>query len=172
VQVWLVAENYHVNTLADSSQARQSGGLDRVLEKARPRFHLPLPRSNSALSIPDTNMASTTLGKRRRHDDHTATSSLSAGPSRKKRALRSCSNDENTPPSLDEHARYDATYGNEFQLDELDNPFVVSCNASTQRPIATGRTARDSEVASAPTKINGHFKTVKTTTGMSLMTSR
>ena len=139
------------------------------MEKARPRFHLPLPRFSGALSIPDTNMASTTLGKRRRHDDYTATSSLSPGPSRKKRALRSCSNDENVPPSLHEHVRDDATYGNEFQLDELDNPFVVSCNASTQVSVAIGPTARGSKVASAPTKINRQFKIVKTTTRMSII---
>lgn len=113
-------------------------------------------------------MASTTLGKRRR-DDYTATSSLSTGPSRKKRALRSSINDENTPPSAEGHVEDDAPYGNEFEINELDDSFVAPRNASTRRSIAVGCTAQGSEVASAPAKSSdGHFKSIKTITRMSL----
>jgi len=114
-------------------------------------------------------MASTTLGKRRR-DDYIATSSLSAGHSRKKRALRSSINDENASPNLGKHARDDATYGNEFELNELDDLFVVPRNASVRRSIAVGCTTRDSHVETAPVRNSGQCRSIKTTTRMPIIT--
>ena len=113
-------------------------------------------------------MACTTLGKRRRGDCN-ATFSLSSEPSCKKRALRSSINDENASPNPDEHARDDATYDNEFELTELDDPFTVSREASRRRSIAVEWTTRDSYVETAPVRNNGQLKSVKATPRMPLV---
>jgi hypothetical protein len=145
----------------------------RKARRCRPlRLHLPSQKSSSALSIPDTQMALTMLGKRRRCDDHDATALTSSKTSGiatsevrpRKRQLRSTTvNDENAPPIFRDD---DTTLGDRLGIEELDDPFST-CGSLSSRKWSPGKsTSRSSQVEAVTTKINGHFKTSKPITRM------
>ncbi|MCJ1471843.1 AAA ATPase [Lambiella insularis] len=98
--------------------------------------------------------------KRQRQSDFDATSA----PSRKRRAIRKDSNDENAPPAFEQDAGNDTTFGDKSCLSELDNPFNASSNSTRRSSNRFSYAAEERSTSPCTSKINSHFRSTKDVT--------
>ena len=84
----------------------------------------------------------------------------------KRRTRVSIINDENADPVLSQNAQSVAQDVERMEVDELEYPAKALTKHSTAASIPVKHTIAGGRLALSPTKINGHFNTTKSVTGM------